>query len=84
MEMNFNMNTEMTIGVYVTQYGIVNQIPIMTLNPTNGAWKKIYIDMTTALNILSGATTFRVYFYSKNLSGNHYTILLDNIKVLSF
>ncbi|MCX6248686.1 MAG: hypothetical protein NTW10_13260 [Bacteroidetes bacterium] len=84
MEMNFNINTYLTIGVYVTTVGIINQVPIMTLVPTQGIWKKIYIDLTTMLNAYSGATQYRVYFYAKNTTGDHYRILMDNIKVLSF
>lgn len=84
LEMNFNINTTLIVGVYVTTFGLINEVPIMTLLPTNDKWKKIYIDLTTTLNAYSGATKFRVYYYLKNTTGDHYRILLDNIKVLSF
>jgi len=84
LEMNFNINTSMIVGVYVTTFGLINEVPIMTLLPTNDKWKKIYIDLTATLNAYSGATKFRVYYYVKNTTGNHYRILMDNIKVLSF
>jgi hypothetical protein len=84
LEMNFNINTSMDVGVYVTAFGLVSQTPIMTLLPTHDKWKKIYIDLTTTLNAYTGATTFRVYYYEKNTTGDHYRILMDNIKVLSF
>jgi hypothetical protein len=84
LEMNFNINTSMIVGVYVTAFGIVNQVPIMTLLPTNEKWKKIYIDLTNLLNAYTGATKFRVFYYAKNNTGDHYRILMDNIKVLSF
>ena len=84
LEMNFNVNTYITVGVYVTVFGVVSQVPIITLNPTNNKWKKIYIDLTTTLNAYSGATKFRVYYYLKNTTGDDYRILLDNIKLLSF
>ncbi len=84
LEMNFNINTSLIVGVYVTTFGLINEVPIMILLPTNDKWKKIYIDLTTTLNAYSGATKFRVYYYVKNTSGDHYRILLDNIKVLSF
>lgn len=84
LEMNFRMNTSLIVGVYVTTFGLINEVPIMTLLPTNDKWKKIYIDLTTTLNAYSGATKFRVYYYVKNTTGDHYRILLDNIKVLSF
>jgi hypothetical protein len=84
LEMNFNVNTYLTVGVYVTVFGSVTQVPVMTLNPTNNKWKKIYIDLTTTLNAYSGATKFRVYYYLLNNTGDDYRILLDNIKLLSF
>ncbi len=84
LEMNFNINTTLIVGVFVTTFGLINQVPIMTLLPTNGKWKKIYINLTTTLNAYTGATKFRVYYYVKNTSGDNYRILLDNIKVLSF
>lgn len=84
LEMNFNINTSLIVGVYITTFGLINEVPIMTLLPTNDKWKKIYIDLTTTLNAYAGATKFRIYYYVKNTSGNHYRILLDNIKVLSF
>ncbi len=84
LEMNFNINTYLIVGVYITTFGFINEVPIITLNPTNDKWKKIYIDLTTSLNAYTGATNFRVYFYLKNTTGDQYRILLDNIKVLSF
>jgi len=84
MELNFNLNTALTVGVYITVFGIVDQVPIITLNPTDDKWKKIYIDLTTTLNAYTGATKFRIYYYMKNTSGDPCRILLDNIKVLSY
>ena len=84
LEMNFNVNTYLVVGVYVTTPAYVNQVPIITLNPTNNKWKKIYIDLTTTLNAYTAATSFRVYYYLKNTTGDPYRILMDNIKVLSF
>ena len=61
LELNFNINTDLIIGTVVyVNYSIVQQ-PVITLVPTNGKWKKIYIDLTNALNTYSGATGFKVY-----------------------
>jgi hypothetical protein len=84
LEMNFNVNTYLVVGVYVTVLGSASQVPIMILNPTNNKWKKIYIDLTTTLTAYTGATKFRVYYYLLNTTGDDYRILLDNIKLLSF
>jgi hypothetical protein len=83
LEMNFNINTTLEVGVYTTAAGTVYQIPVIYLNPTSDKWKKIYIDLSTALNTYTGGNAFRVYFYSKETTGQH-RILIDNIKLLSY
>lgn len=84
--MNFNMNASMVVGVdlYDEASTFITDVPIMTLNPTNNKWKKIYIDLSTALSSYTGEKFFKVYFYFENTTGDQYQILLDNIKVLSF
>lgn len=84
LELNFRLNCDLDVGVYVNAFGLVNQSPVMTLLSTNNKWKKIYIDLTTMLNSFTGASSYRVYFYAKNTTGTHSRVLLDNIKVLSF
>jgi hypothetical protein len=86
LEMNFNMNASMVVGVdvYDAAYTFITDAPIMTLNPTNNKWKKIYIDLSTALSSYSEEKYFKVYFYFENTTGDHYQIVLDNIKVLTF
>jgi len=84
LELNFNVNTEMTIGVYVSANGVVYELPVMILLPTNDKWKKIYIDLSTALNTYTGGTTFRVFFYAKETTSATHRILIDNIKLLSY
>jgi hypothetical protein len=84
LEMNFNVNTPLEVGTQISISGALNQVPIVYLNNTNGQWKKIYIDLTTTLNAYAGATSFKVYFHLKNMSGSHYRVLMDNIKLLSF
>jgi hypothetical protein len=84
LEMNFNVNTTLTVGVIVYGISSLYQVPIINLNPTNNTWKKIYIDLTTSINAYSGYT-YRVYLgafhdstsYSQNL------ILIDNFKILT-
>ena len=84
LELNFRTTMTMDVGVYLTILGIVYQSPILTLIPTSGKWKKIYIDLTPTLNANTGTTKFSVYFYAKNTGTTSQQILLDNIKLLSF
>jgi len=83
LEMNFNINTILTLGIIV--YGITSlyQVPIINLNPTNNSWKKIYVDLTTSLNSYSGYT-YRVYLGTFKEAGVEQNLLLfDNFKILT-
>lgn len=83
LEMNFNTTNTITIGIITYSYSALYQVPVLTLNPTNGNWKKIYIDLSTSLWAYQGVTTFRVYmgtFIDTGLKQS--TILFDNFKVL--
>ena len=86
LEMNFRTNAPMVIGVdlYDATETFITNAPILTLNNTNYKWKKIYIDLSTALTSYSEEKYFKVYFYFENTDGKQYKILLDNIKLLSF
>jgi len=83
LEMNFNINTILTLGVVV--YGTTNlyQVPIINLNPTNNTWKKIYVDLTTSLNSYSGFS-YRIYLGTFKAEGVAQNLLLfDNFKILT-
>ena len=84
LEMNFNTTNTLDVGVFTYGTSLLYQTPVITLNPTNGAWKKIYIDLTTTLNAYSGMQTFRVYlgtYKDKNVKQS--TILFDNFKLVT-
>ncbi|NCA75329.1 MAG: hypothetical protein EOM90_03255 [Alphaproteobacteria bacterium] len=84
LELNFNISNSMIVGVFTYSDLMVYQSPIITLNPTNDTWKKIYIDLTTTLNAYSGMKTFRVYLYTFLDSGlEKSTLLFDNFKVVT-
>lgn len=85
MELNFNTNVPFTVGAFIYGTGsLIYQVPILTLVPTNGVWKKIYIDLSVTLNAYPGMDSFRVYFANflgQSISDG--TVLLDNIKVIT-
>jgi len=84
LEMNFNLQNSLTVGVVLYSSANLIQLPIMTLNPTNGIWKKIYIDLTTSLNAYATMQTYRVYFGTfKDAGVLRPTILFDNFKVVT-
>lgn len=84
MELNFNTSNSLTIGVFTYGYTTLYQTPIITLNSTNGIWKKIYIDLTNTLNAYTGMSSYRVYmgtFKDKGLTQS--TVFFDNFKVVT-
>lgn len=84
LEMNFNCSNPFDVGVITYGNTISYQTPVITLNTTNGQWKKIYIDLSTTLNAYTGMQTFRVYLRALKISGQNSTrILFDNFKVLT-
>jgi hypothetical protein len=84
LEMNYNTSTELTVGVFTYGTTILYQTPIITLHPTEGQWKKIYIDLSTTLYAYSGMKTFRVYLGAFNVTGAEQSVVLfDNFKVIT-
>ncbi|HTX87550.1 MAG TPA: hypothetical protein VMC08_01045 [Bacteroidales bacterium] len=84
LEMNFRTNNSLTVGVYVVQSTFLYQVPIITLFPTNGKWKKIYIDLSNTLGSYLGATGFKVYLGTyKDAGVASPEILLDNFKLVT-
>jgi len=84
LEMNFRTNNTLLVGVFIYMDILIYQVPIITLFPTNGIWKKIYIDLTTTLNAYSGAKQFKVYLNTfKNADASPAQILLDNLKIVT-
>jgi hypothetical protein len=84
LEMNFNTTNTLTVGVFSYSGISVTQTPILTLNRTNGNWKKIYIDLTTTLNAYQGMTSFRVYMGTfKDADVKESLILFDNFKIVT-
>ncbi|MFZ4523074.1 MAG: hypothetical protein ACOYNC_15295 [Bacteroidales bacterium] len=84
LEMNFKTTNPLVVGVVTYGTTTLYQSPIITLNPTGGQWKKIYIDLSTTLNAYSGMTTYRVYLRALKDSGlKQSTILIDNFKVVT-
>lgn len=84
LELNYNVNTILTVGVILLGPYSYIQTPVVNLNVTNNRAKKIYIDLTPSLNSTSGVDHFRVYFGAfKDAGLQQGIIVLDNIKVLT-
>jgi hypothetical protein len=84
LEMNFNTSNSLTVGLILYSGVNLTQSPIITLNPTGGKWKKIYIDLTTTLNAYAGMSSYRVFLGTFKDSGmSSSVILFDNFKIVT-
>jgi hypothetical protein len=84
LEMNFNITNPLVVGLFTYGSTTLYQTPVITLNPTNGQWKKIYIELTNTVFAYTGMTTYRVYLSAlKDKGVKESTILFDNFKVVT-
>lgn len=82
LELNFKCSNTFQVGVKRTYFGQSIRDPIITLLPTNGIWKKIYINLTDEIRI-QYADYYNVYIYSQRDSTSGTSeVLLDNIKLV--
>jgi hypothetical protein len=90
LEMNYNINQVMEVGVIALNGAQVSQRSVIGLRATTTssgttAWKKVYIDLTEAVSSETTASGYKVYFYAKqdaNVSNPFFYI--DNVKLISF
>ena len=84
LEMDFKSNQEFTIGVYASSLGGMSQYPVLVLNPST-EWKKVYINLTNAINSQADAKTYNVYIQAlKNPDLAEGIIYIDNFKLIHY
>jgi hypothetical protein len=84
LELNFKTDNTFVIGVFTYGTTLLYQTPIINLTPTNGEWKKIYIDLTTTLNAYPGMLSYRVYMNAFKEAGlTQSEIQFDNFKIVT-
>jgi len=82
IEMNFNTNTTVTLAMTGIG-GEQNSQNIMFLNPTDGEWKKIYINLTSTISYDINGSEYRIWFYANHTNGDIESyFLMDNFKLL--
>jgi hypothetical protein len=84
LEMNYKTNNAVTVGLFVKTSSQIIQEPLMVLN-RNSEWKKIYINLTSAVGTHQDALNFRIFFgVVKETDVTEARFLLDNIKLVHF
>jgi hypothetical protein len=86
LEMQYNIDIPLTVGLFIIETGVqIIRHPIVVLNPTDGQWKKVYVNMTpTVSDYGSQADYFNVFFRAENINSLNSTVIkIDNLKLLS-
>ncbi len=86
LEMNYNCNTRFNVGII--GYSVNNLIDFqqisLTLNPTDGAWNKVYVNLTNEVMSATGSAKFGVFFSMlKGASVTTSYFYVDNVKLIN-
>ncbi len=84
LEMDYNINHPMVVGVFYTSSGLRVQRPLIVLNETN-AWNKVYVNLSVPKYDTPNATDFQIFFGAqKESTTNDAKFLIDNLKLVHF
>lgn len=84
LEMDYNINHPLVVGLYVYEFGNqITQHPVVVINPTDGEWKKIYINFSSTITGFNQADFFNIFIRSDKVEGYvDPIIMVDNFKLL--
>jgi hypothetical protein len=85
LEMDFSCNQGFAIGLEAHNLVEVTRTPILVLNPTEGEWKKIYLDLGPVVRSSTSAAWFEISL-DANYDGSVDTawLALDNLKIVQY
>ncbi len=85
LEMHYNTDISLLVGLFIIETGVqITRHPVVVLNPTNGIWKKIYINFTPAVSDNYNADYFNVFLRAELPDGfDSAVIKIDNLKLLT-
>lgn len=87
LEMNYNTTENMEVGIYYHFNGRTIQTPICGVYATgksgDSQWKKIYINLTEAVNVSNYVSDYEVYIKGVKAKGSEATFLFDNLKIVN-
>jgi len=83
IEIDYNSNEVITLGFY---HNNTSSIPVkyefINLNPTNGIWKKAYINLADGVSRQISASIFDIYIEVEKNKSVKPEVFIDNIKVI--
>jgi hypothetical protein len=83
LEMDYKTNQDLIVGLRANILGgSTSEKNILTLRPTT-TWKKVYVNLTSAVSSQTYALNYKVFFASYKPTGSEpLEILLDNLKIV--
>lgn len=88
LELNYKLDVRLQVGLYVfTSAGkLFDQIGILDLFPTDGAWQKTYISLAEDVNNANYTNAeFKIFFASRSSSTTQKSrIYFDNFKIVTY
>ncbi|MES2616952.1 MAG: hypothetical protein V4613_03685 [Bacteroidota bacterium] len=85
VEMDFKSNVNMQVGVYIDNGTSLSRNEVLYTYPTDGKWKKIYINLKSEISDIAASSKVRVFFGIYKSQGDNETepmVYLDNLKVV--
>lgn len=83
VELNYNTNNTMAIGIQTIQGVELQSIDNTVLNATGGVWKKVYVNLTEITSTHVNADAFKfIITVNKDDSGTTVVNYIDNFKVV--
>ena len=84
LELDYNINNPLVVGLFVYEFGnTITQHPVIVINPSDGKWKKMYINLSAAISGFEQADFFNIFIRSdKTVGGPDPIIMVDNFKLI--
>lgn len=83
LELDYKVTTETIVGLIANYQNSISKKPIVVLNPTGNAWRKIYINLTLAVSREVNAQNFQIYFAAgRRENSSEDKFYFDNIKLV--
>jgi hypothetical protein len=83
LEVNFKCDLPVTFGIFANEPLQSLQRPVVTVNPTNGEWRKIYINLVSEVSAFPNATNYHIFYGATNGDpSSRKLIYIDNMKLV--
>ncbi|RLD56897.1 MAG: hypothetical protein DRJ05_10565 [Bacteroidetes bacterium] len=84
LELDYNINAPLVIGLFVYEFGDrITQHPVVVVNPSDGNWKKIYINLSATVTGFNQAEFFNIFIRVDKIDGDPDPIIMvDNFKLI--